>query len=128
MNKILENIKHLAENESITISRLEHVIGASKGVLSRAIAQNSDIQSKWILNLVEIYPQYSCEWLIKSEGEMIKTSDQNEPKAEFQEDIAINYKDLAESRKETIESMKKQIMYLEETIEDLKKQIELRDK
>jgi hypothetical protein len=125
MSKILKNIKQLAVNESITISKLEQVIGASKGVLSRAIANNTDIQSKWITKIVENYPQYSCEWLIKSEGEMIRPISENLLTKENIPEIALNYKDLAESRKETIESMKKEILYLEEKVEDLKKQREI---
>lgn len=125
MNKILKNIKQLAVNESITINKLEQVIGASKGVLSRAIANNTDIQSKWITKIVENYPQYSCEWLIKSEGEMIRPINENLLTKENIPEIAINYKDLAESRKETIQSMKKEIQYLEEKVEDLKKQREI---
>jgi len=122
MNKILKNIKQIAANESITINKLEQVIGASKGVLSRAIANNTDIQSKWIAKIVENYPQYSCEWLLKSEGEMIQSISENLLTKGNISEIAINYKDLAESRKETIESMKKEIQYLEEKVEDLKKQ------
>lgn len=73
------------------------------------------------MKIVENYPQYNCEWLIKSEGEMIKPISKNLPTEENISEIAINYKDLAESRKETIASMKKVIMHLEEKIEGLKK-------
>jgi len=37
MGKILQHLKKLTENENITIGKLERIIGASKGVLSRAI-------------------------------------------------------------------------------------------
>ncbi|AWK03314.1 hypothetical protein HYN56_03390 [Flavobacterium crocinum] len=116
MNSILKNFKQIAENEGITISKLEVIIGASKGVLSRAIGNNSDIQSKWISKIVEIYPNYSCEWLIKNEGPMIKNENIHLSEHQITEEATINYKELAESRKETIESMKKQILYLEEKI------------
>ena len=53
MAKILENISVLAEKEGITIGALEKKIGASKGVLSRAIANGTDIQAKWIRAVVE---------------------------------------------------------------------------
>jgi hypothetical protein len=125
MNVILKNIKQISVNEGVTITKLEQIIGASKGVLSRAIAKNTDIQTKWLVNIVKNYPQYSCEWLIKNEGEMIKPTDGIFLTKENIQEKAINYKDLAESRKETIDSMKKEIMYLEEKIENLKKQNEL---
>ncbi len=75
METILLRIQEIAVNESITVSALERKIGASKGVLSRAIANNTDIQAKWIQIIVENYPQYSAEWLITGKGEMLKKTD-----------------------------------------------------
>lgn len=72
MGNILSRIKEIADNESVTISALERTIGASKGVLSRALNNNTDIQAKWIESIVENYPQYSISWLITGEGEMLK--------------------------------------------------------
>lgn len=51
---------------------MEKAIGASKGVLSRAISNGTDIQSKWIQIIVENYPHYSAEWLLTGRGEMLK--------------------------------------------------------
>ncbi|TDW47392.1 hypothetical protein EV144_105416 [Flavobacterium sp. 270] len=117
MNNIVERFKQLAENEGITITGLEHRIGASKGVLSRALVNNSDIQSKWLLKLVENYPRYSCDWLVKGKGPMIVEDNLNQDFSENE----INYKDLAEARKETIDTLKKMIVYLEEKITANKK-------
>lgn len=72
MCKILPRIKQIADKEGITIGALEKVIGASKGVLSRAINNGTDIQSKWLQAIVENYPQYSAQWLLSGEGEMLK--------------------------------------------------------
>ncbi|BFM42713.1 hypothetical protein CFS9_13540 [Flavobacterium sp. CFS9] len=73
MNNILDSFSKVAKNEGVTITKLEQVIGASKGVLSRAIANNSDIQAKWILKLVENYPQYNSEWLLTGKEPMLKS-------------------------------------------------------
>jgi len=72
MCEILPRIKQIALNEGITIGALERVIGASKGVLSRAIANGTDIQSKWLKAIVENYPQYSAQWILTGEGEMLR--------------------------------------------------------
>ena len=72
MAKILDRIKTIAEKEGITIGALERNIGASKGVLSRAIDKGTDIQAKWIVQVVENYPTYSAEWLLTGEGSMLK--------------------------------------------------------
>lgn len=74
MCKIIPRIKEIAKKEGITIGALERKIGASKGVLSRAIANGTDIQSKWLEAIVENYPQYSTQWLLTGNGEMLKTN------------------------------------------------------
>ena len=74
MCKILSRIEELSKHEGITIGALEKRIGASKGVLSRAIAKGTDIQAKWIESLVENYPTYSTEWLLTGKGPMLKTA------------------------------------------------------
>ncbi|WP_311357550.1 S24 family peptidase [Alloprevotella tannerae] len=73
MGTILSRIQDIANNEHITISAMEKSIGASKGVLSRAIANGTDIQSKWIQILVDNYPIYSTDWLLTGRGEMLKS-------------------------------------------------------
>ena len=88
MCKILPRIKEIALKEGITIGALERVIGASKGVLSRAIANGTDIQSKWIQAIVENYPQYSAQWLLTGTGEMLAApntdhSESHSPKTEL---------------------------------------------
>lgn len=72
METLLDRISQLAANEHITVGALEKLIGASKGVLSRAVRENTDIQAKWICKIVENFPQYSTEWLISGRGEMLK--------------------------------------------------------
>lgn len=70
MCKILSRIQEIASNEGITIGAMERAIGASKGVLSRAIANGTDIQAKWLISLIENYPQYSGDWLLTGNGNM----------------------------------------------------------
>lgn len=72
MNNIIERISKIADNQGIKITNLEKEIGASKGVLSRALKNNTDIQSKWISNIVENYPNYNPEWLLTGKGSMLK--------------------------------------------------------
>lgn len=74
MKNILQQISKIADKENITIGALERKIGASKGVLSRAIANNTDIQAKWIQLIVENYPQINAEWLLTGEGSMYKSA------------------------------------------------------
>lgn len=92
MISILNSFNEVAKNEGITITKLEQNIGASKGVLSRAITNKSDIQAKWILHLVENYPHYNSEWLLTGQGAMLKTQ---EPKQEAKRNLIPLYNDVA---------------------------------
>lgn len=79
MSKILTRIQAIAANEGIAIGALERTIGASKGVLSRAINNGTDIQSKWLQIIVDNYPQYSAEWLLTGKGAMLKNGTPKSP-------------------------------------------------
>lgn len=72
MGNILSRIQEIASNEGITIGAMERSIGASKGVLSRAINNGTDIQAKWLSIIVENYPRYSTGWLLTGAGSMLK--------------------------------------------------------
>ncbi|MBP9998648.1 MAG: hypothetical protein KBS67_05325 [Bacteroidales bacterium] len=78
MGTLLERIAEIAKHEGISIGKLERIIGASKGVVSRAIQNNTDIQAKWIENIVENYPQYNSTWLLTGEGEMFRKDNATE--------------------------------------------------
>jgi len=76
---ILDRIEKISNNEGIKITAFERNIGASKGVLSRAITNGTDIQYKWVQKIVENYPHYSTEWLITGQGPMLKPNIQKPP-------------------------------------------------
>lgn len=73
MDSLLIRIKQLVDNEGISMTLLEGQIGASKGVLSRALSKDTDIQCKWLVKIVEIYPRYDTEWLLTGKGTMLKS-------------------------------------------------------
>lgn len=70
----------MAEKEGITIGAIERKIGASKGVLSRAMTNGTDIQAKWITAIVENYPYVSADWLLTGKGEMLNSSESSQKK------------------------------------------------
>ena len=61
---LLKRIATIAEKEGITISELEKRIGASKGTISRAIKNGTDIQAKWVCKIAELFPSHSARWLL----------------------------------------------------------------
>lgn len=78
MGKILTIFNAIAENEGISLSALEKSIGASKGVLSRALKHGTDIQVKWLISLVENYPDYSPTWILTGKEPMLKQGEDHD--------------------------------------------------
>lgn len=72
MNDILFRIKYFIENKNISIRKFELSIGASNGLIGNAIKKNSDIQSKWISKIIEIY-NINPTWLLTGEGPMLRS-------------------------------------------------------
>lgn len=77
MCKILSRIKILADAEGVSIGAIERAIGASRGVISKAISKGTDIQSKWLELICERFPKYSPVWLLTGEGDMLRESVDN---------------------------------------------------
>ena len=72
METILDRIEKIALNEGVKIAAMERKIGASKGVLSRAINNRTNVHSKWLQEVVKNFPAYSEEWLLTGNGDMLK--------------------------------------------------------
>lgn len=69
---MIERLNEFIKNQGLTISEFEKSIGASDGLLRRAIKNKTDINAKWIISISEIYPNLSLEWLIRFEGNMLR--------------------------------------------------------
>lgn len=124
MNTILLRISQIAENENIKITYLERKIGASAGVLSRAIRNNTDIQSKWIQCIIENYPLYNAEWLLTGKGSMFKNQPDtlsltSEPSVQYgnQNDEIKYLKKIIENQQKTIENQQKELDNKQKIIE-----------
>lgn len=73
---MVERIEQIIEYLKISVRSFEQQIGASNGLIRKAISNKSDIQSKWISRIVENYPQFNIEWLITGNGDMLKNESQ----------------------------------------------------
>ncbi|WP_333865314.1 hypothetical protein [Sphingobacterium sp.] len=134
MSSVLKRIKIVADREGMSVSAFEATIGASKGVFTRALANGTDIQSKWLISLVEKYPQYSSEWLLKGEGEMLKPADIAKeddetyltPELEgITNSVIYTLKQVVASQNVTIKSQEKTIMSLERLLSSLERELDL---
>ncbi|MEI2270743.1 hypothetical protein OHD16_01145 [Sphingobacterium sp. ML3W] len=137
MSSFLTRIKVIADREGLSVTAFESAIGASRGVFTRALSNNTDVQAKWLISIVEKYPKYSSEWLLKGEGEMLKPVLAKEdeetyltPDLERITNGEIHaLKQLILSQNITIKSQEKTIISLERLLLSLEREIEsLRNK
>ena len=112
----------LIDNEGINITTLEQRIGASQGVLSRAKRNSTTISSEWIIKILENYPKYNANWLLKGKGEMIENGGIDEAEVTFLKEKNIllqKNSQLLEEKVERLEeeltALKKRILFTEET-------------
>ena len=105
MENILYRVRLLSDNEGIKMTSLERIIGASKGVLTRANNNNTDIQLKWLQKIVENYPQYDANWLLTGRGEMLKQTTQ-------QTDVIHVFRDMIDKKEAEIKTLQAEIVRL----------------
>lgn len=129
MDSVLKRIKEIADHEGISITALEAAIGASKGVFSRALANGTDIQSKWLIKLIENYPHYSSEWLLTGNGEIQKSALARDTPEHYLSDNPSNLTgELIQTLKQVISTQEITIRSQEATIHTLKQRIKSLEK
>ena len=123
MKKFFDRITEITNNEGINITTLEQLIGASKGVLSRAKRNNTSISVEWVIKIVEKFRQYDANWLLLGEGEKFKKvtkSDESEVTFLREKNILLQknsqlLEEKVERLEEELTALKKRILFTEET-------------
>ncbi|WP_294185169.1 hypothetical protein [uncultured Sphingobacterium sp.] len=138
MSSFLTRIKVIADREGLSVTAFESAVGASRGVFTRALSNNTDVQAKWLVSIVEKFPAYSSEWLLKGEGEMLKPIHAQEEdeggyvanEADGLTNAVVNsLKQVITSQNITIKSQEKTIISLERLLSIQEKEIKsLRNK
>lgn len=68
---MIERLKIYIDSKGISVSSFEQKISASDGMIRRAVRNGTDIQSRWIENISDNYPDLNLIWLITGKGSMI---------------------------------------------------------
>ena len=74
---IAERISQFIESQSVSVNSFEKTIGASNGLIRKSIANNTEIQGKWLTQIAENYPNLNVEWLLTGRGQMLKPEGKN---------------------------------------------------
>jgi len=129
MNNVLNAFRLIANEEGISLAKLEKEIGASKGVISRAINNNTTINSKWVVSLAEKYPEYNCRWILTGKGTM---KDENYSVNQKVDDLLAKaeqniYNTINKPLEKSLESLKKLLLEdIEKEISATKKRIDFK--
>lgn len=123
--KIIERIAQIISNNTLSVRAFEIKIGASNGMIGRAISKKTDISAEWLSKIIEILPETSAEWLLTGNGEMIK----EKLSPELSPKLSPNNK-ISENRCASIDKSEPTIIYKRdprdvEIIELLRSKVEL---
>ena len=75
--ELIDRIKQIIEFKQLSVSGFEKKISASDGVIRRAIRNNSDIYSRFLVEISDKFPDISAEWLLREEGGMLRENSEN---------------------------------------------------
>lgn len=73
---MINRINQFINSHNISVRAFEQQIGASNGLIRKAIANNTDIQSKWLTAMLENYPHVNALWLLTGNGPMLNEEPQ----------------------------------------------------
>ena len=69
---LIDRIYDIIKHEDSSPTKFAETINCSRNTLADAYRNKTDISSKWIVNILTEYTQYSAEWLMRGEGSMLK--------------------------------------------------------
>lgn len=124
----LNRIKYYLDYKEIKVSTFEKEVGMSNGSFASQLKNNKTIGVDKLENILKRFPDLNPDWILTGNGDMLKLDVLTDEKAVYKKvyklkEKSIDYKELAEARKETIESLKKIIVILEAQIAEGNKNI-----
>lgn len=111
MTDFNQRLKDIINHEGISVRAFENSLGASPGVIQKAINLGTDIQAKWLLVIASVYSKYSAEWLLRGEGEMF-CKDLPSPLSKPERCDNVNC-DLIRAKNLEIDALRNQVAYYE---------------
>lgn len=120
MEKISDRVKLIIENERMSTRQFEQRLGASNGLIHKAIKHGTDIGGQWISKILYTFQRYNADWLLTGEGSMLRDNgppenqEENTPEIQISATSQIDLIDYLISRDQKIIELSKEIGRLEE--------------
>lgn len=96
MSNIVERIALIVESKGLSVRAFELSIGASNGMIGRAISKKTDISAMWLSKIIETYPDVSSKYLLTGNGNIFNTKSIENL---TQSNSKTNGKDISKERK-----------------------------
>lgn len=71
-----ERVQLIATREEWELKDMPYVLKIQTGIFKKALQGEADIPDKSMINILDIFPQYSIQWLLTGEGDMLITDKQ----------------------------------------------------
>ncbi len=113
--ELIERIERFIEYKQLSVSGFEKSISASNGVIRHAILKKTDIYSRFLVKILDNYPELSADWLLREEGEILREPDREKPSDTTVSILLQRIEDLARengSLQAQIDEYKKEIALL----------------
>lgn len=74
---VLERLKEYIDFKGVSIASLEKAVGMSNGALRKTIQAGKGIGTDKLEKILILYPDLSAEWLLRGEGEMLRSKEES---------------------------------------------------
>ena len=71
---IVQRIRKVAESKGLSVTALSKMLGIVQQTLNRQISGDGAMPLSTIDKFLSCFPEISAEWLLRGEGEMIKSA------------------------------------------------------
>jgi phage repressor protein C with HTH and peptisase S24 domain len=89
MSNIVERIGQIIVSKNISIRSFEQSIGASNGMIGRAVNKGSDIAASWLSKIIETHPNINADWLLSGRGAMFNNENLQLAPPKIEEQFAL---------------------------------------
>ena len=129
MYQIVSRLSDYIKHKKLSVRQFEKSAGMSNGSLGKAIKNGTDIQTKYLDNIIKEFPDLNPTWLLTGEGDMLLPPTANEPEPQYTkgssstENLVQILASPSQTGREQI--LKEEVLRLKQTLEEIR---ELHDK
>ena len=123
--ELSERIKEVINYTDLSVRAFAIKCNLNQPTVDRYIKNQAVPTSTALISIVKTFPEISCEWLLKGEGNMLSAENQNEEIIKFNNRL-LRLNDMLASLQEVINNRDDTIEILTNKIKELENQLKLK--